>query len=62
MLSRLGLGPLGFFLLQGLAVSVVTIVCNVFSLSGSSLASSRKAALPTPELWTRIVGYAWVLL
>ena len=62
MLGKLGLGAFQFFLLQGLAVSLETIVCNVLSLSGSSLARARKAALPTPTLWTRIVGYVWVLL
>ncbi|EDR15395.1 uncharacterized protein LACBIDRAFT_301678 [Laccaria bicolor S238N-H82] len=64
MLGRLGssLGAFRFFLLQGLAVSAETIVSNVLSLSGSSLASPGEAALPTPKLWTRIVGYVWVLL
>ncbi|EDR03831.1 uncharacterized protein LACBIDRAFT_306530 [Laccaria bicolor S238N-H82] len=62
MLGRLGLGAFRFFLVQGLAVSVETIVSNVFSLSGSRLASPRKAALSTPKLWMRIVGYVWVLL
>jgi hypothetical protein len=62
MLGRLGLGALRFFLLEGLAVSVEMIVFNALSLSGWSLASPRKAALPTPKLWTRIVGYIWVLL
>ncbi|KIJ91659.1 hypothetical protein K443DRAFT_685834 [Laccaria amethystina LaAM-08-1] len=62
MLGKLGLGALRFFLLQGLAVSVETIVFNALSLSGWCLASPRKAALPTPKLWTRIVGYIWVLL
>ena len=62
MLGKLGLGAFQFFLLQGLAVSLETIVCNVLSLSESSLARARKAALPTPKLWTRIVGYVWVLL
>ena len=61
MLGKLGLGAFQFFLLQGLAVSLETIVCNVLSLSESSLARARKAALPTPKLWTRIVGYVWVL-
>jgi hypothetical protein len=62
MLGRLGLGTFRFFLLQGLAVSVETIVSNVLTLSGSSLASPRKAPPPTPKLWVRIVGYVWVLL
>ena len=61
MLGRLGLGAFQFAVLQGLAVSAETIVSNVLRLSGSSLASPRKAALPTPKLWTRIVGYVWVL-
>ena len=60
MLGRLGLGALRFFLLQGLAVSVETMVSNVLSLSGSSLGSRRKEALPTPTSW--IVRYIWVLL
>ena len=59
MLGRLGLGAFRFFLLQGLAISIETIVSNVLSLSGSS---PRKAALSTLKLRTRIVGYVWVLL
>lgn len=59
MLGRLGLGTFRFFLLQGLAVSVETIVSNVLNLSGSCLTSPRKTA---PKLWARIVGYVWVLL
>ena len=35
---------------------------NVLSLSGSILASPQKAAFPTRKLWTRLIGYVWVLL
>ena len=59
MLDRLGLRAFWFFLLQGLAVSVETIVSNALSLSRSS---ARKATLPTPKFWPRIVGYVWLLL
>ena len=62
MLGRLGLGAFRFVLLQGLAVSAETIVSNVLSLSGLSLVSPQKAALPAPKLLRRIVGYIWVLL
>jgi len=73
MLGKPGAGALWFFILQGLAVTLETVVSNLLSLPGSGLAARkpRNAALstskdpaapkPPPPMWTRAIGYVWVL-
>lgn len=73
MLGKPGTGAFWFFILQGLAVTLETVVSNLLSLPGSGLAARkpRNAGLSTskdsatpkspPRMWTRVVGYVWVL-
>lgn len=73
MLGKPGTGPFWFFILQGLAVTLETVVSKLLSLPGSGLAARkpRNAALSTskdsaapkspPPMWTRVVGYVWVV-
>lgn len=72
MLGKPGTGAFWFFILQGLAVTLETVVSKLLSLPGSGLAArkprnaarstSKESAAPkSPPLWTRVIGYVWVV-